>query len=58
MQNYEKYMQKCFELAKMGEGNVSPNPLVGCVVLDKNGNEISTGYHKNMVKITQKETHY
>ena len=46
MQNYEKYMQKCFELAKMGEGNVSPNPLVGCVVLDKNGNEISTGYHK------------
>lgn len=46
MQNYEKYMQKCFELAKMGEGNVSPNPLVGCIVLDKNGNEISTGYHK------------
>lgn len=46
MQSYEKYMRKCFELAKMGEGNVSPNPLVGCVVLNKNGNEISTGYHK------------
>ncbi len=46
MQSYEKYMQKCFELAKQGVGKVSPNPLVGCVVLDKNDNEISTGYHK------------
>lgn len=45
MQTYEKYMQKCFELAKKGHGKTSPNPLVGCVVLDKNGNEISTGYH-------------
>lgn len=42
---YEKYMKKCIQLAKQGEGNVSPNPLVGCVVLDKYGNEISTGYH-------------
>ena len=46
MQRYEKYMQKCLELAKLGAGKVSPNPLVGCVVLDKEGNEISTGYHK------------
>ena len=46
MQNYEKYMLKCLELARLGEGNVSPNPLVGCIVLDKDGNEISTGYHK------------
>ncbi len=45
MQTYEKYMQQCFELAKLGMGFVSPNPLVGCVVLDKNGNIISTGYH-------------
>jgi len=43
--NYEAQMKKCIELAKMGEGKVSPNPLVGCVVLDKNGKEISTGYH-------------
>lgn len=42
---YEIYMKKCIELAKLGDGQVSPNPLVGCVVLDKNGNEISTGYH-------------
>lgn len=43
--NYEKYMKKCIELAKNGEGQTSPNPMVGCVVLDKNENEISTGYH-------------
>ena len=40
MQRYEKYMQKCLELAKLGAGKVSPNPLVGCVVLDKESNEI------------------
>lgn len=42
---YEEYMKKCFELAKQGLGKTSPNPMVGCVVLDKNGKEISTGYH-------------
>ena len=41
---YEKYMKKCIQLAKLG--NTSPNPLVGCVVLDADGNEISNGYHK------------
>ncbi|MBR1942287.1 bifunctional diaminohydroxyphosphoribosylaminopyrimidine deaminase/5-amino-6-(5-phosphoribosylamino)uracil reductase RibD [bacterium] len=45
MQSYEKYMRQCFELAKKGQGFVSPNPLVGCVVLDKDENVISTGYH-------------
>ncbi len=43
--DYDKYMKKCIELAKGGEGQTSPNPLVGCVVLDKDGNEISTGFH-------------
>lgn len=42
---YEKYMKKCIQLAKLAEGKTSPNPLVGCVVLDKDGNEISTGFH-------------
>ena len=42
---YEIYMKKCIELAKLGEGNTSPNPLVGCVILDKSGNEIAAGYH-------------
>jgi len=42
---YDKYMQKCFRLAEKGRGFVSPNPLVGCIVLDKDNNIISKGYH-------------
>ena len=33
-------MKKCIKLAKKGEGHVSPNPLVGCIVLNKD-NEIT-----------------
>ncbi len=46
MDNYSKYMRTCFKLARKAEGKTSPNPLVGCVVLDKFGNKISEGYHK------------
>lgn len=46
MQQYETYMKKCFELALKGEGSTSPNPMVGCVVLDKNNNIVSEGFHK------------
>lgn len=46
IKTYEKHMKKCIKLAKSGEGKTSPNPLVGCVVLDKNGKEIATGFHK------------
>jgi len=42
---YEIYMKKCIELAKAGEGATSPNPLVGCIILDKEGREIAEGYH-------------
>ena len=42
----EKYMRMCFALAKKGFGKVAPNPMVGCVVLDKSGNIVSKGYHK------------
>jgi diaminohydroxyphosphoribosylaminopyrimidine deaminase/5-amino-6-(5-phosphoribosylamino)uracil reductase len=39
-------MRQCIELAKRGEGAVSPNPLVGCIVLDAAGNKISEGRHE------------
>lgn len=42
---YVKLMQQCIELAKKGQGNVSPNPLVGCVVLNPDGEIVSAGYH-------------
>lgn len=42
----EKYMRECFRLANKGKNNVRPNPMVGCVVLNKSGNVVSKGYHK------------
>lgn len=44
--NYEKSMKRCIELALNGRGEVSPNPLVGCVVYDKDGNVVSEGWHE------------
>lgn len=41
----EKYIRKCLELAKLAEGQVSPNPLVGSIVLDKNGKIVGRGHH-------------
>jgi len=38
-------MTRCIRLAKNGVGYVSPNPLVGCVIL-KNGRIIGEGYHQ------------
>ncbi|ONN27911.1 riboflavin deaminase [Thermosipho affectus] len=38
-------MKLAIELAKKGIGKVSPNPLVGAVIV-KNGKVISTGYHE------------
>jgi diaminohydroxyphosphoribosylaminopyrimidine deaminase/5-amino-6-(5-phosphoribosylamino)uracil reductase len=43
----EKYMQRCLQLALLGQGNVAPNPMVGCVIVC--GNEIiGEGYHKKL----------
>jgi diaminohydroxyphosphoribosylaminopyrimidine deaminase / 5-amino-6-(5-phosphoribosylamino)uracil reductase len=41
----EYYMGRCLDLAIKGKGSVSPNPLVGCVIV-KNGKIIAEGYHK------------
>ncbi|EOS23564.1 riboflavin biosynthesis protein RibD [Lachnospiraceae bacterium 3-1] len=41
----EDYMRQALELAKQGEGKVSPNPMVGCVVV-KDERVIATGFHE------------
>jgi len=41
----ELYMQRALELAALGTGQVSPNPLVGCVIV-KDGKIIGEGWHK------------
>ena len=46
MKNYITEMNKCIELASKAVGMTSPNPMVGCVILNQNGEIISTGYHK------------
>lgn len=46
MKQYDLLMKKCIELAKQAQGETSPNPLVGCIVLNDIGEIISTGYHK------------
>ncbi len=41
----ERYMQRALELAAMGLGSVSPNPMVGCVIV-YNDQIIGEGYHQ------------
>lgn len=42
----EDYMRRALQLARMGEGNVSPNPMVGAVVVAPDGRIIGEGYHR------------
>jgi diaminohydroxyphosphoribosylaminopyrimidine deaminase / 5-amino-6-(5-phosphoribosylamino)uracil reductase len=44
MQEHEKFMLRCLELAQNGRGMVAPNPMVGCVVV-KDGRIIGEGWH-------------
>jgi diaminohydroxyphosphoribosylaminopyrimidine deaminase/5-amino-6-(5-phosphoribosylamino)uracil reductase len=45
MSGHEKYMQRCIELALLGMGNVSPNPMVGATIV-YNDRIIGEGYHQ------------
>jgi diaminohydroxyphosphoribosylaminopyrimidine deaminase/5-amino-6-(5-phosphoribosylamino)uracil reductase len=42
---HEKYMTRCLQLAKLGEGHTAPNPMVGCVIVYK-GKIIGEGFHQ------------
>ncbi|MCR8560575.1 bifunctional diaminohydroxyphosphoribosylaminopyrimidine deaminase/5-amino-6-(5-phosphoribosylamino)uracil reductase RibD [Mucilaginibacter sp. BJC16-A38] len=44
MVQHEKYMQRCIELAELGIDAVSPNPMVGAVVVFED-KVIGEGYH-------------
>ena len=43
-EHHEKYINLCFELARKATGSVSPNPLVGAVIV-KDGRIVSQGFH-------------
>ncbi|MFZ1976653.1 MAG: bifunctional diaminohydroxyphosphoribosylaminopyrimidine deaminase/5-amino-6-(5-phosphoribosylamino)uracil reductase RibD [Bacteroidota bacterium] len=40
-----RFMRRCFDLAQKGSGSVSPNPMVGCVIV-RNGLIVGEGYHR------------
>lgn len=42
---HEQYMQRCLDLALLGIGSVSPNPMVGAVIVHE-GVVIGEGYHQ------------
>lgn len=41
-----KWMSLALDLAKRGQGSVSPNPMVGSVIVGANGELLSSGWHK------------
>ncbi len=43
--NHEVFMQRCFDLAELGSGFVSPNPKVGAVLVH-DGRIIGEGWHR------------
>ena len=43
--NDEFYMQLALEEALKAEGNTSPNPMVGCVLVNDEGELVAKGYH-------------
>ncbi len=46
MPDHELYMQRCLQLAGLGAGRVSPNPLVGSVIVHE-GIIIGEGWHRS-----------
>ena len=39
-------MRRAVTLAARGLGSTSPNPVVGCVVLDASGHQVGEGWHQ------------
>jgi len=42
---HESFMRRCFDLARLGAGHVSPNPMVGAVLVHE-GRIIGEGWHQ------------
>ena len=49
MKTHEHFIDKCIWLARKGALDVSPNPMVGCVIVN-DGEIIGEGYHKEYGK--------
>ena len=42
---WELWMRRALALAALAEGHTSPNPLVGALVLDRQGRLVGEGFH-------------
>ncbi|MGI8566115.1 MAG: bifunctional diaminohydroxyphosphoribosylaminopyrimidine deaminase/5-amino-6-(5-phosphoribosylamino)uracil reductase RibD, partial [Pyrinomonadaceae bacterium] len=42
----ERMMRRALELAALGSGQVSPSPLVGCVIVDKDSEVVGEGFYR------------
>ena len=45
LQLHETYMRRCLQLARNGLRNAKPNPMVGAVIVARDGRVIGEGYH-------------
>jgi diaminohydroxyphosphoribosylaminopyrimidine deaminase / 5-amino-6-(5-phosphoribosylamino)uracil reductase len=45
MKEHELFMKRALDLARLGAGAVSPNPMVGCVIVHQ-GKIVGEGFHK------------
>ncbi|MCF0072081.1 bifunctional diaminohydroxyphosphoribosylaminopyrimidine deaminase/5-amino-6-(5-phosphoribosylamino)uracil reductase RibD [Dyadobacter sp. CY261] len=45
METHDQWMQRALQLAEYGRGQVSPNPMVGCVIVH-DGRIIGEGWHR------------
>jgi diaminohydroxyphosphoribosylaminopyrimidine deaminase/5-amino-6-(5-phosphoribosylamino)uracil reductase len=43
--NHAYYMNRCLQLARLGEGHTAPNPMVGCVIVHQ-GKIVGEGFHQ------------
>ncbi len=43
---YANYIARCIEIARRGEYFVAPNPMVGAILVDRDGNIIAEGWHE------------
>lgn len=43
---HERWMRRCLTLAKRGAGTVSPNPMVGAVLVGPDGTKLGEGAHQ------------
>ena len=41
-----RWMARCLELAGQGRGRTAPNPIVGCVIVDRRGRVLAEGWHR------------